>query len=232
MTPTLSIGAGIGNPVNRLIAYTPQNRQGKHDGDEFAREAHALAKRHGGELLELPEWPKLRRRALARTCAALAGENLGHFAFFGHGMPPSLVHFYSSKNVGEMADALALCMSPGCTITLYACLAGKTFAPLLCGELQRRGVSGARVLSHYTAGHCCRNPDVTISITEDHTRYLVSRKSDLWKPWRDALKGDFRFDFPMMSKDEIESYLGSEDQTVQLRRSVNPLAAPTWRERE
>ncbi len=217
--------------MNRLIAYTPQNRKGKHDGDEFKREALALHRRHGGELLELPEWPKLRRKAFEDACQGLAGANLGHFAFFGHGMPASLVHFYSTGRVDAMADALALCLSPGCNVALYACLAGRTFAPLLCGALQSRGLSGARVLSHHTAGHTTRNPDVTISTRADHTKYLVSRKSDLWGAWVKALKTEFRFDYPMMSKDEIESHLGG-DETVSIRRSVNPLAAPTWRERE
>ena len=173
--------------MNILAAAVTKNRKGKHDGDEFAREAMAFAKYHNEEsnvttaLYSTPKKPAY--EALCANLSEFHG-NLDVLAIFGHGTSRGLPGFaLNTSNIGAFADALIGACGDKITILLYCCLTGRGhylmqrkrrnegdrirsaenvdhregFAMLLTAELAKRGVT-ATVYAHLTSGHTTINP--------------------------------------------------------------------------
>lgn len=200
--------------MSGLIYYCPENARGKHDGDEFEREARAYASMHGGFLIPLTGTRWQRRKQFVDGVIKHDDVIIERIAYFGHGVQAGLVGL--TRDAREFAKWITRCGSPSINVVLYACLCGGAFAAMLRSEIARTGVTCV-VHGHTTAGHTTRNPYVTRYTSESkaHDGYLVSPKSDLWDVWRRALDADgLRFRYPYMSVADLERFLRGVDVDV------------------
>lgn len=205
--------------MRALIICTAKNRIGKHDGDEFKREALRFSVLHKADGLYFRgEWPG-KRRQLTETFLRKAGELGGPVdvvAFFGHGGARDLYCTgHSRRHIPALADALAACLRKDrpVYVVLYCCLTGRGFgfADELDAALEARGLD-VRTISHTTAGHTTRNPDVEDSGEGPQCRGLdlIPRASHLWRRWVDRLRDDqdFRLSFWRLTPSQLAYELG------------------------
>lgn len=180
-----------------LIFCTPENRIGKHDGDEFLREAIRFRDIHGGDLVLLEGTKKQKLDGWTTACQNRAGSNAKVVAFFGHGMPNSLPGLWSVNTLQRCADSLALCLAQDGDVVLYSCQAGLPlgFADQLCKACQRAWGFTGRIWGHTTAGHTTKNPNCTVYPAVTEGAWVVAPRSKLWSAWVSAMKTDYRYHF-------------------------------------
>jgi hypothetical protein len=138
-------------------------------------------------------------------------------AFFCHGYKSGIqAGFRSSsrsKNIDDLAEAIASISGDGVIVPLYCCSTGGSpskgapggdggFADELRDALCRHGAVNCRVDSHTTVAHATKNPYVRrfegrgSAVGGVGGQYLVPPGSKLWVKWRKALRGDTRLCFP------------------------------------
>lgn len=151
-------------------------------------------------------------------------------ALFCHGWKDGVQAGWTTKNVGDLGDLLALACKPSAVVALYCCDTGRDadtdrkddaqagpggqggFADLLVDRLRSRGWAG-RLFGHTTAGHTSTNPNVRIwgewgsSYGWADGEWLVEPGAPIWKRWRKAMQGDLRLTFPFQTIAQITSGL-------------------------
>lgn len=163
-----------------LIIHTPDNRSGKHDGDEFRRQAKRIY-REGDTLVNirtnryrLRPWKKWREIGQQLMEALDTDYRYDRVIFLCHGYPRKIQCGINLKNLPKMAAALSKVLVPGGDIILFCCSVSrnrwapkrptkkvrkdlwlytqKSIAQALADEIE------CTVYGHYTAGHTTRNP--------------------------------------------------------------------------
>jgi hypothetical protein len=109
-------------------------------------------------------------------------------------------------------------------IVLYACNTATGndkngtggFADMLRKYLLKQGNSDCIIDAHFTAGHTTKNPNVRRFKNSDTGIDIVSAKDKIrFAKWRKLLaKTQFRFAFPFMSFDEINSVIDGTNENV------------------
>lgn len=138
---------------------------------EFQREAKVAAKLWGAEVVLFP--PETASGAAAFVLNELAkprSAKLTRVAFLCHGFRNRIQAGFSLANVATLALALRSVCEPTCTFSLYCCSTGRSatgaadgegsFADAFRDALVFRGFGPSWMLTHTTAGHLARNPDV------------------------------------------------------------------------
>lgn len=142
----------------------------------------------------------------------------GRVAIFCHGWANGL-QLVPMVRIRDLAHILAEHRAP--VVTLYACSTADGpatggdggFADRLRDALCAAGAVACRVDAHATAGHATRNPYVRrfegmgVATGGVGGQWIVTPKSALWGPWARALKGDLRWEFPLLSVAEIHARL-------------------------
>lgn len=133
---------------------------------EFQREAKAYAKFLGeAEVLYFPVEGHTKTDArcfVQEALGARAGRDLDIVAFLNHGFTNGMQCGVDTTHAPQLANLVRAACKPSASVPLYACSTGKRFASILAGCLVGAGMEGGSVLSHWTAGHLSRNPDVRI----------------------------------------------------------------------
>lgn len=213
--------------MNALIFIPKNNAPGKSDvTGAFAPEAAAFMRTHGIPATRRVVFDNARdylgrAKIVLDTLARVEPGSLETIAFFCHGWRDGIqagVH----RSLSVFADALAKRCVLDPTIILYACSAGRDgdsdaiddtqpgagddggFADALRDALVARGMR-PRIFAHTTDGHTTRNPYVRLF---DDSRaasgeWLVEPGSKSWKRWCAELKGNLRFRFPFVSRDDL-----------------------------
>ncbi len=171
--------------MSALIITETQNRQGKHDGDEFKREAtllweHWAIDHNIKDCTRLELGNDSRIRKFASVLGAISDTaDLDRLALFGHGTTRNTSHGITPLNVSKFAEAVASVSNESVHIGLFCCLTGRGnfyneikstqdrqeeivtinegIAMLLCSELFKLGTV-ATITAHLTSGHTTRNP--------------------------------------------------------------------------
>ncbi len=164
-----------------------------------------------------------------------AVEDLHGVAFFCHGLRDRIQFGIRKADLPELARLIAAKTSPvgrALPVTLYCCDTGRDddadrnddlaefggdngFADNLRDALCKAGVVNCIVDSHTTAAHTTMNPDVRrfegmgSAVGGVGGYYLVPRGSKLRRKWIDALKTDFRFEFPYLTTAQILAKVGA-----------------------
>jgi len=166
------------------------------------------------------------------VCSFLRNKtDVGLIGIFCHGYPVGLQVGFRKHNCDLLVRYLKMCCRGDVKIILYACSTGSNrqtkgirvpknigpatdggFADTLRDWMLLEGFRGGWIDAHKTAGHTTRNPYVLRFYTEElfesewnvkGGEWLVSPKSVLWGDWRELLKTDFRFRFPLLTEREI-----------------------------
>ncbi len=152
-------------------------------------------------------------------------------AFFCHGFRAKIQLGPTITTVRPLAEAIAHACVRDVRVVLYACSAGsgpgpsgdRGFADELRDALCEAGAIDCQVDAHVTAGRADANPyarrfDGAGSTTGgEGGYYLVNRTllddkgrkivNPLWGPWVRWLRGDGRWIFPLLSREEIAAEL-------------------------
>lgn len=217
----------------RAIVFTPdRDSEGKKDyTGAFKPEATRFAKEHAipsenVRPIDVSKGPILRRKQVLAELGN-AEAPLEVVAFFCHGTRGAIQLGFGPVSAETLAKAIAKVSAPDVVVPLYACSTasgGKAttadgpggdggFADLLRDALCRAGATGCRVDAHASVGHATMNPNVRrfagdgSPIGGHGGVWLVGPKSPVWKGWRQALRGDLRFRFPLMGVGEIHEEL-------------------------
>jgi len=163
-----------------------------------------------------------------------------HVAIFCHGWSSGIQFGFGRLDIQELAGHLAQTMrgseiSPA-VITLYCCstamgLAGSvggdgSFADLLRDQCCMHGLRYCRIDAHDRKGHTTMNPFVRrfegdgLAMGGTGGQWIVQPGSLLWKTWAAQIgdpgnkkdyAGNFRFDFPRLSTQEIQNQIRGPD---------------------
>ena len=219
---------------NCLAFYVPTNTKGKHDGDEFKREATTFVSLNNGYLVPI----EYRRGHGAQMRAQVSkavndycerGEMFDCVALFCHGWSNGvqLGHRVSDGTVADLADDISAVLEPDGCVALYCCSTAHDrddfddeeigagtqggFADELYKELQHHGFDAHKVDAHFTKGHTTRNPFVVrfeaMTPSVYNGEWLIEPGSPHWRRWVEALKTDFRLKFPLCTRAEVECHL-------------------------
>lgn len=172
--------------MKTLVFYVPTNTHGKHDGDEFAREATKYSLMHDGTECHPIQYVKgqaerqVRMQDVSDLCEMhqARGDRFTSLCVFCHGWSNGIQLGYkvTDGTVYEFARCLELCCTPACRVALYCCSTAHDrdhidreaigpgteggFADELWKALSDVGFRGHRIDAHFTAGHTTRNPYV------------------------------------------------------------------------
>lgn len=220
----------------KLVLAPKHNTDVNHDGrvdhdasGAFLPEARAFCALHkaAGPILfdNLAPLPARLAEVSLRLAACSAG-TVDTLAIFCHGWKAGLQCGVTMATVGDFAGALARVFSPSPRVVLYACDTGRDgdaersddddpgpggnggLADKLRDELVRRDVH-ATIFAHTSTAHSTYNPYVRRFAPDELAggRWVVEPYSELWEPWRRALRGPLRFRFPFMEQEQIETEL-------------------------
>jgi hypothetical protein len=205
--------------MRHLILYSAVNTGGKHDGDEFTREARAYAQFHadrgdGCTLVAIPQLPALQRpaaveRALLEAHREGLGEPFDVLALFSHGTERWIQTGHTLARVQGLAATLARVLSPLPVLWWAACrTAGANPLQARAGELPSGGILQQLVMrldehqilaiawGHTTAGHTSRNPNLALIIRDETIRATNAERFVLQRElWKDD--SDLRFRIPL-----------------------------------
>jgi len=221
-----------------IIAIAPMhNTPGRHDATgAFIPEAKRFLKYHAqpnsclhlidNHLSKARMYPAV-RRVIDDPPSAFSG-----IAFFCHGYRTGIQFGITTKNMTPLTDVIAGYSEEDVAVTCYCCDVARDSDRHRQDDLETMGgdggfcdelrdhlcVSGAVMCvvdGHTTAGHTTRNPDVRrfLGAGSDEGgvggHYIVARaKRQLFKKWRQALRTNFRFQYPYLSDSDIMGYLG------------------------
>lgn len=206
----------------------------------FKPEAERFAALHGIEVRGFDNRPgyDVRRREIR---AMLAGFPLGELdcvAFFCHGWKTGIQAGWSTRNIGDLSQAISDAGTHAVAVPLYCCSTGGDlpgtgakvgtkgeastggdggFADQLRDRLCVAGDTRCRVLGHTVPGHATRLPYVRefpgngSPVGGTGGTWLVAPGSALWRKWTAALqgKGTMRLRFPFLSAAEIHRELSA-----------------------
>lgn len=226
-----------GNEI--LVIYSSKNEHGKRDATgAFIPEATKFAKCHKvpkANMLGIacPGTPKKKR--FEELCMFLRNyRGIKWIALFCHGYSSGMQFGMTKKNIPTLVGYLKLCSTQDLKMTLYACSTASTskktrkinapgtdngYADKLRDGLLQAGLRGGWIDAHLTPGHTTRNPFLlrfyVAPAFENNWdapggEWLVSPKSQLWKPWKKAvqnMKSMFRFKFSNMTEADIYKHL-------------------------
>lgn len=208
--------------MRMLAIYNGKNKLGRHDGDEFQREAWDFYHAHMPD--NFVSYVDIRDGRIRREIKFHGGTGLDVLAIFDHGTPKGLPRMRESyKNVRGLAETIAS-VTDKITIILYACSCGRGwwwwkpknkrnievhansynprdgYAVALACELTKLGVD-AEVFAHLTAGHTTQNPHIVRIGLENRLTGLIGRgrwvgpKDRDWVAWVAKMKTEYRFTF-------------------------------------
>jgi hypothetical protein len=204
------------------------NTKGRHDATgAFQPEARRFIEHHGQDssMLVLVDnrMPDKSMREKVLSTIRQYNRSLNGIFFFCHGFKGGIQFGFRSKNVEELTAAMstAFWFEDG-VVCCYSCDVARDadrdrydetetiggdggFADLVRDGLCRAGCIYCHVDGHTTTGHTTKNPFVRRfegagSFIGGHGGlYIVSPgKKQLFKKWRDLLKTDYRFDYPLV----------------------------------
>lgn len=226
---TLRFSDRLMRNVERAIAFHPTtNTEGKRDATcAFIPEAQKFAEFWGDcEVVGIDNtrpMTKRRDQVLYRLESQLSSVDL--IAFFCHGWRNGIQLGFRNSDIEELASSIGDATTDTPLVALYCCSVAEggedgegSFADKLRDRLCEYGDIHCSVAGHYTVGHTTRNPHVRV-FTGAGSEFggtggyrLVSNKSALWRAWKQALKTNFRFRFPVTTlagvhQELIECYL-------------------------
>jgi hypothetical protein len=204
--------------MSHLIFLPDRNTGTKHDwSGAFLPEAIQWQSLHGGQMVQVSQ--RLggagRRKAVL---SAIHEYQPSVLAWFGHGLERSIHQMgFDSGNVEALAAAIAE-YTTAPQVILYACSCAdgpgpsgdEGFADLLRDALCREGAIHCAVWGHTTAGHTTQNPYVRVfrgPTPQQGGEWVVKPGGDHWARWQALLDGPLRFDFPLLTKDELRARL-------------------------
>lgn len=203
-----------------------------HGSPEFRRQAAQwaawYATRGGANVVELPVSTLPLAQRYAHVAPVLAAHHdIAHVAVFCHGWADGL-QIVPSTRLGAFAAAIrAAAPTPAVVVTLYACSTGADLSPVtsetsgdepggdggfadrLRDELVHLGASACCVDAHTTPGHLAANPYVRrfvgASPLPEGGEWLIAPQSPTWRRWVRALRGDMRWEYPLLGSDVIRA---------------------------
>ena len=204
-------------------AFKPESeafeRDAINDADDDA-ECRAFEERcHAPVVIRINQVskPDDRRRALLTAISFHQPECI---AYFGHGFRNSIMQLgINISNIHILAEEICKHASSP-KVIFYACSVADGSAPggdggicdTLRDECVKLGAKGVTVYGHSTAGHTTFNPFVRVfdSSTSKGGEWLVEPGTHEWPAWKKALKEHptLRFDYPFMTRAEIDEVLG------------------------
>jgi hypothetical protein len=218
--------------VRGLVFAPRHNTPGKHDADEFQREARAFAKLH--EMISIDDVVLVDNSAsLAKRTEYVLGcleirRSLDVVAFFCHGTRRAL-QLCAAGSVVRLGVCIADSGGDAVVVPLYACSAGGapgtgapgdgdgSFADLLRDAISDSFAAGVgrttRVYAHTSAGHATRNPQVRLfaSPAGPGGFDLVKRGTPAWSVWKRRLrdpKDTLRLRYPLLPVEDLHLELG------------------------
>ena len=203
----------------RAVVFAPlHNTGGKHDADEFHREAHAFCRTNGVadqvHLIDNRAPTNMRRDQVEARIEALPPRSLDVLAIFAHGWPTGLQTGHTLSTLPSLAKALSRAAVGPLSVVLYACSTAADddgsdaderapgpggeggFADCLRDALAAQNCP-ATIWAHTVRGHTTRNPYVRV-FRPGHAvggEWLVEPRSAGWPQWVSALRGERRFTF-------------------------------------
>lgn len=199
------------------LVFAPKFNTGKkHDATgAFQPEQKAFAKRHKIPetnlfLVDNTQTAKQMRDFVLSKLKRV--EPVRTIVFMCHGWLSGIQFGFDKTSLKDLAWALARVVDV--RVVLYACSTAQGgpggdggFADILRDALRDAGAADCQIDAHTTAGHTTKNPYVRRFLGQGAATggvFIVDPKdNDIWPKWREALKTDFRFDFPYMSVGEI-----------------------------
>jgi len=153
----------------KSIFYRADNTHGKHDGDEFAKEASRLAEFWEAENVLMP--PAASKMEKISTFARLfSREALGwryceedettKIAFFGHGTKGRVLDFGFTRENASILAAMINALAPDAELYFFCCSLGAKGGFL---EKLASLCPHAYIVGHTVKGHTTRNPYVFLS---------------------------------------------------------------------
>lgn len=216
--------------MRALIFHPMHNAHGKKDvTGAFKPEAHAFARylretHDASTAIHVFDNSAAKGERRASVESAISVDKWDVVALFCHGLHTGLQTGHDIRTPGSveaLADVLAThAAHGGLILPLYACDTAEArrpapggdggFADALRDALATRGVQG-HIDAHTTTAHTTKNPHVRRFEMDGGPGvggdWLVAPRSPKWSAWRRALKGDMRFRFPLMTREEIEASL-------------------------
>jgi len=222
-----------------MLCFAPMhNTKNRRDANEFQRQAAYFLDYHNQDmgmlvLVDNKQSKSRMRKTVYDAIEEYCGGQICSVHFFCHGYRKGIQFGFTTRNLELLARKIWAATSSAPIVTFYSCDVGRDadrnrqddlqtiggdggFCDEFRDELCRVGAVNCRVDGHTTAGHTTRNPHVRRfngagSMTGGLGGfYLVSRgKKDLWKIWRQELTGDYRFEYPFQTENEIIDYLKS-----------------------
>lgn len=219
------------------LCFAPQhNTKGRRDADEFKRQAKYFLQHHQQDpsMLHVIN-NKMTKAKMRQEVLDIIAENEGIIGvfFFCHGYRTGIQFGFDVKTVDALAVAIreaTVCRDVA--VCFYSCDVARDadrnrqddLADVMGGDggfcdemrdaLCRAGAIYCHVDGHTTTGHTTRNPFVRRFRGDGSTTggvggfYIVPRTNKkLWPKWRKALRTTFRFDYPVLTVQEIHAYL-------------------------
>lgn len=203
-----------------VIAIAPKhNAKGKKDADEFQREANKFVKRYDGQVFLFDnslEFDKRRAQVqrFLHKAASPANSYKLHFSvedvesigFFCHGWRNGIQAGYKIQHAQMLGKALS--RYDPYSIALYCCsvAAGPDAGNGSFASVLARNTEGIPVYGHDRKGHTARNPHVWCYVGKVGGYRPIARDSDLWSDWVKALKGEYRFDYPLATQNCVSPH--------------------------
>ena len=209
------------------------NTKGRKDATgAFIPEAKRFLEHHGQDPSMLHLIDNTQSKAQMRQWVLLSlgdfkNHHLDGVFFFCHGWRRGIQFGFTTKGLKRLATAIFDAADQNPRLCFYSCDVGRDadrkrtddlkafggdggFADEMRDALCRAGARWCRVDGHTTPGHTTRNPHVRrfdgngSTIGAQGGYYIIPRtKKALFKKWREALRGELRFDYPIMSVDMI-----------------------------
>ncbi len=131
---------------------------------------------------------------------------LSELALFCHGWPDGLAFGFKGKDGAACLAAGIESATEDCTIVLYACSAGREFAP----ELARMLGPSFRVWAHSSRGHTTRNPQLVYCCGDTVVDVWRSLRWTRRRQLRELMRGSLRFELGHLTAGSLFEILDRE----------------------
>lgn len=211
-----------GLPLRALALYPAHNSPGKRDmSGAFRPAARKFAQLHSQPAdCVVPvdcRGPQSERRAQVRDAIASGPWSTWDcVAFFCHGWRAGIQMGCTLAHTGWLASILWEHGTENLIVPLYACSTAQGgaggdggFADMLRDRLCELGAVHCRVDAHDRKGHTTRNPYVRRFEGRGEKapgrggEWIVDPGSPDWGRWREALRGDLQYQFPIMTAGHV-----------------------------